>query len=72
MSWVVLTAPNGVPLLVNMAGVFLVRPPLPSEEHEDNEAVGAAIFTAGQRWLIKETFDDVLEIMAQMGLKVLR
>jgi hypothetical protein len=70
VSWVVLTAPNGEPLLVNMAGVFLVRPQLPSEEQHDGEAVGTAVFAAGQRWLVKETFVEVAAILDEIGLSV--
>jgi hypothetical protein len=69
VSWTVLTSPNGEPLLVNMAGVFLVRPPLPSEEHDDADAVGSVIFAAGQRWLVKETFAEVAAILDEIGLK---
>jgi hypothetical protein len=70
VSWVVLTSPNDEPLLVNMAGVFLVRAPLPSEEHADDEDVGAVIFAAGQRWLVKETFVEVAAILDEIGLSV--
>jgi hypothetical protein len=66
VKWVVLTAPNGDPLLVNMAGVFLVRAPLPSEEHDDEGAVGAVVFAAGQRWLVKETFAEVAAILDEL------
>jgi hypothetical protein len=69
-SWIIFTAPNGEPLLVDMAAVAAVRPPLPSEEHEDESEVGAVVFLATHKWMIRENFDQVVSVMVRLGVPI--
>jgi hypothetical protein len=68
MNWVMFTAPDGEPLLMDLAEMSLVRRPLPTEQVGSH--VGAAIFSGGNRWLIRETFEEVVGAMMKSGIKI--
>jgi hypothetical protein len=68
VNWIIFTAPNGEPLLIDLAEMNLVRRPLPTEKIGDT--VGAAIFTGGIRMLIRETFGQVVDAMLLAGIKI--
>jgi hypothetical protein len=68
MTWVIFSAPDGTPLLVHLEEINHVRPPIPTEQVGD--LVGAALFTMGNRLLIHENFDEVIQAMIRSGLKV--
>jgi hypothetical protein len=68
MNWVIFTAPDGEPLLMDLAEMNLIRRPIPTEMIGDS--VGAAVFTGGNRWLIRETFEEVVTAMQRAGIKI--
>jgi len=69
-SWIIFTAPNGEPLLIDMAAVAMVRPPLPSEAKVEDYEVGAVVFSAAHRWSIRENFDQVVSVMTRLGVPI--
>jgi hypothetical protein len=68
LNWVIFTAPNGEPLLMDIAEATIVRRPTPQEIMQDN--VGAVIFFGAQHYRIAENFEAVLHIMAKIGIPI--
>jgi hypothetical protein len=65
---VILTAPDGETLLVDLAAATMVRPATPSEKQQDN--VNAVLFCQGYHWRVTETFDELVAAMRRCGVTV--
>jgi hypothetical protein len=67
MNWVIFTAPNGAPLLVDLTEMSLVRRALPAEKEM---GANASIHSAGHAWVVRETFEQIVDAMIRNGIKI--